>query len=200
MRNISGSLRTSALLGSVATILFAVSGHAADMETVAVIGTGDMGDSLGPRFAELGYRVVYGSRDPQSDKVQALVRQTGNGASAAAPAEAASEADIVVLAVPWPPMESVAQNLGDLDGKIVIDISMPFKQGEDGYPEHLLRTSSAEMIQQWNPGARVVKTFATMGSGIVDKPQSAGGTVSLRLASDDKEAKEVDRKHLSVRG
>jgi lactate dehydrogenase-like 2-hydroxyacid dehydrogenase len=93
MRNISGSLRTSALLGSVATILFAVSGHAADMETVAVIGTGDMGDSLGPRFAELGYRVVYGSRDPQSDKVQALVRQTGNGASAAAPAEAASEAD-----------------------------------------------------------------------------------------------------------
>jgi lactate dehydrogenase-like 2-hydroxyacid dehydrogenase len=51
--------------------------NATDLETVAVIGTGDMGDSLGPRFAELGYRVVYGSRNPESDKVKALVRRTG---------------------------------------------------------------------------------------------------------------------------
>ena len=29
---------------------------------VAIIGTGDMGDSLGPRFAEHGYEVVYRSR------------------------------------------------------------------------------------------------------------------------------------------
>lgn len=190
MRNIGGRFRISATLGAIAAILLAVSGHAAETGTVAVIGTGDMGDSLGPRFAELGYRVVYGSRDPQSDKVQALVRQTGNGASAAAPAEAAADGDLVVLAVPWPAMETVARNLGNLDGKIVIDISMPFKEGEDGYPEHLLQTSSAEMIQQWNPGARVVKTFATMGSGIIDDPQSAGGTVSLPVASDDRAAKE----------
>ena len=67
---------------------------------------------------------------------------------------------------------------------------MPFKQGKDGYPEPLLQTSSAEMIQGWNPGARIVKTFATMGSGIIDEPQSAGGTISLPIASDDKAAKE----------
>ena len=37
---------------------------------IAIIGTGDMGDSLGPRFAELGYTVVYGSRHPDGDKAQ----------------------------------------------------------------------------------------------------------------------------------
>ena len=163
---------------------------AAATETVAVIGTGDMGDTLGPRFAQLGYRVIYGSRDPQSEKVQGLVARTGHSASAAVQAEAAAKADIVVLAIPWPAMETVAQSLGDLKGKIVIDISMPFRQGKDGYPEPSMPTSSAEMIQQWNPGARVVKTFATMGSGIIDEPQSAGGTVSLPIASDDKAAKE----------
>ena len=175
---------------SLAAVLCAATCDAAEPETVAVIGTGDMGDTLGPRFAGLGYRVIYGSRDPQSEKVQALVMRTGHAASAAAPAAAAAEADIVVLAVPWPAMETVAQKLGKLDGKIVIDISMPFKQGEDGYPEPLLQTSSAEMIQKWNPGARVVKTFATMGSGIIDQPRSAGGTISLPIASDDKAAKE----------
>jgi hypothetical protein len=174
----------------LAAVSCAATCDAAEPETVAVIGTGDMGDTLGPRFAGLGYRVIYGSRDPQSDKVQGLVARTRNAASAATPAKAAAEADIVVLAIPWPAMETVAQTLGNLEGKIVIDISMPFKQGEDGYPEPLLQTSSAQMIQKWNPGARVVKTFATMGSGIIDEPRSAGGTISLPIASDDKAAKE----------
>ena len=50
-----------------ALAVFASDLYAQEKETVAVIGTGDMGDSLGPRFARLGYRVVYGSRDPGSD-------------------------------------------------------------------------------------------------------------------------------------
>jgi predicted dinucleotide-binding enzyme len=185
-------MKTTNLFASMllAAVSWAATCDASEPETVAVIGTGDMGDTLGPRFAGLGYRVIYGSRDPQSDKVQGLVARTGHAASAAMPAAAAAKADIVVLAVPWPAMETVAQKLGNLDGKIVIDISMPFKQGEDGYPEPLLQTSSAQMIQKWNPGARVVKTFATMGSGIIDEPRSAGGTISLPIASNDKAAKE----------
>jgi len=161
-----------------------------EQETVAVIGTGDMGDSLGPRFASLGYRVVYGSRNPGSDRVRALVAKTGPHAAAVGAAAAAAQAQMVILAVPWPAMESVAQNLGDLSGKIVIDVSMPFAQGEDGYPRHLLETSSAERIQAWNPGARVVKTFATMGSHLLDDPASEGGPVSIPIASNDRAAKE----------
>jgi hypothetical protein len=184
-------MKASAVASScLAAIICVATCNAAETEVVAVIGTGDMGDTLGPRFAGLGYRVIYGSRDPQGEKVKELVARTGNAASAATPAEAAAKATIVVLAIPWPAMETVAQNLGDLGGKIVIDISMPFKQGDDGYPVPLLQTSSAEMIQRWNPNARVVKTFATMGSGIIDQPQSAGGTISLPIASNDKAAKE----------
>jgi predicted dinucleotide-binding enzyme len=166
-------------------------GWAESPGTVAIIGTGDMGDSLGPRLAGLGYTVVYGSRDPEAGRIAELVAKTGDGASAALPADATAKADIIVLAVPWPAMEQVAQSLGDLDGKILIDISMPFTQGEDGYPEHMFKTSSAEMIRDWNPGARVVKTFGTMGSGLIDDPDAAGGIVSIPVASDDREAKEV---------
>ncbi|MDZ7644927.1 MAG: NAD(P)-binding domain-containing protein [Woeseiaceae bacterium] len=155
-----------------------VNGNAADMETVAVIGTGDMGDSLGPRLAGLGYQVIYGSRSPDSDRVKALVERTGNNASATTQMAAAKQGDIVLLLVPWPPMETVAQSLGDLSGKIVVDVSMPLEQAEDGYPKHMLETSSAEMIQGWNPGARVVKAFATMGAYLIDDPTAAGGMVT----------------------
>lgn len=174
-----------------ATILFLGGGsNAADTGTVAVIGTGDMGNSLGPRFAELGYRVVYGSRTPESDKVKALVKMTGENASATTQIAAAQQGDIVLLLVPWPPMETVAQNLGNLDGKIVVDVSMPLLQGEDGYPDHLLQTSSAEIIQDWNPGAKVVKTFGTMGSYIIDDPTAGGGLITIPLASNHRDAKE----------
>jgi len=177
-------------LSLVLALLFTVACDAEDKGIVAVIGTGDMGDSLGPRFAELGYRVVYGSRTPDSDKVQALVAQTGGNASATTQMAAAQQGDIVLTLVPWPAMETVAQSLGNLDGKIIIDVSMPFDQGEDGYPKHLLETSSAEMIQGWNPGAMVVKTYATLGSQVIDEPMVEGGIVSVPIASDHKGAKE----------
>ena len=76
--------------------------------TVAIIGTGDMGNSLGPKIARLGYPVVYGSREPSRTTVRELVQQTGENASAASQRDAAARAQIVILAVQWPPMEKVA--------------------------------------------------------------------------------------------
>jgi predicted dinucleotide-binding enzyme len=76
-------------------------------------------------------------------------------------------------------MESVAKNL-DLDGKVVIDISVSWQQGDDGYPETTIQPSAAELIQKWNPTAKVVKTFATAGSTVIDDPAGAGGKTSSR--------------------
>ena len=159
-------------------------------ETVAVIGTGDMGNSLGPRLASLGYLIAYGSRDPSRDSVQRLVELTGPGATATTQKAAAQSADIVVLAVPWPAMVQVAQSLGDLEGKIVIDVSFPFEQGPDGYPQSTVETSSAEMIQAWNPGASVVK-WSLPTAYYIDKPRELGGRPSNMIAADDREAKET---------
>lgn len=79
-----------------------------------------MSEALAPRFAELGHTVIFGSRSPDRDEVRELVRRAGENASAATPAEAASQADIVMLNVPWSVAEEVAMSLGDLSGKIVL--------------------------------------------------------------------------------
>lgn len=164
---------------------------ASERETIAIIGTGDLGDSLGVRLADLGYSVIYGSRSPDSERVQAVVAKTGNGASATSQQEAANKAEIIFLPIPWPAMETAAQNLGNLDGKIVVDPSVPWTQGDDGYPSVSVTTSSAELIQQWNPGAKVVKAFGTMGSMIIDDPSSVDGPVTIPIASDHRDAKET---------
>ena len=192
--------RIFVLLLSIAFAVFSANLYSQEQETVAVIGTGDMGDSLGPRFAQLGYRIVYGSRNPNSDRVKALVARSGEYASATTQKEAAQQGDIILTLVPWPPMEKVAQSLGNLDGKIILDASMPFQQGEDGYPEKMLETSSAEVIQRWNPGAKVVKVFATMGAFIIDDPSVVNGPISIPLASDHRDAKEKTARIVAAMG
>jgi predicted dinucleotide-binding enzyme len=179
---------------------FAVASEAPGPGIVAVIGTGDMGDSLGPRFAELGYQVIYGSRNPSSERSQKLVAATGHGARITTSREAAQAADIVVLCISWPAMKTVAQSLGSLDGKIVVDISTAAQQAPDGYFESVVETSSAQMIQGWNPGARVVKAFAVQGSHVVDNPGVMDGPVSIPIAADDKEAKETVAKIVAAMG
>jgi len=168
----------------------AIAGASGDKPVIAIIGTGDMGDSLGPRFVELGYEVVYGSRHPDGDKAQGVVQLTGGNSRATTQREAAEAGDIVILAVGWPAMETVAQNLGPLDGKIVIDVSFPHEQGDDGYYVPMLETSSPEMIQQWNPKARVMKAFALQASYVIDDPDVVGGPVTIPMAADDRAAKE----------
>lgn len=171
-------------------LAFGLDATAAERETIAIIGTGDLGDSIGARLAELGYPVVYGSRSPNSERVVSVVEKTGHGATADTQIGAASRGDIVFLPINWPAMETAAKSLGDLEGKIVIDPSVPWAQGDDGYPETMLETSSAELIQEWNPRAKVVKAFGTMGSMIIDQPYAAGGLVTIPVASDHRDAKE----------
>ncbi len=175
-----------------AILLFVFLGQSAadEPKTVAIIGTGDMGDSLGPQFAKMGYQVFYGSRNPESDKAKSLAKLTGNNARVVSQQDAAAASEIVLLALPWPAMESVVQKL-NLDGKVVIDMSVAWQQGEDGYPESTIQPSAAELIQEWQPKAKVVKTFATAGSTIIDNPSGAGGIVTMPVASNHRDAKEL---------
>jgi hypothetical protein len=46
------------------------------------------------------------------------------------------------------------------------------------------------MIQDWNPGAKVMKTFALQASFVIDDPDVVGGPVTIPIAADDREAKE----------
>lgn len=160
-------------------------------DTIAVIGTGDVGGALGPEFAALGHLVIYGSRDPSSKKVEALVKRTGNGAKAAQPPDAALKADIVVLAVPGLLVREIVAGLGDLSGKIIVDPTNPLVRRDDGRVGIGIDGSNAEIIQSAAPDADVVKAFNTLGWRTMVDPESTGGPVSIPLVGDSHEAKAI---------
>jgi predicted dinucleotide-binding enzyme len=158
-------------------------------ETIAVIGTGRVGSALGPRFAEIGYTVVYGSRTPEADRVQRLVARTGDDASAASQREAAQAAELIMLAVPWDATEQVIKNLGDLDGKIIMDATNAIDMADDGMLEMSVDSSAGELIQSWAPGAYVVKTFNNVNDTVMADPTTIDGPVTVPLAGNNAAAK-----------
>ncbi len=175
----------------IAVILFYfLAGATAQAETIAIIGTGHVGGALGPEFAAQGHTIIYGSRNAARSDVADLVLRTGHGASAASQAEAAAQADIVVLAVPGMLVEEITRGLGDLSGKIIIDPTNPLNFAHSRV-RHGAKTSNAEIIQQAAPGAHVVKAFNTLSWQYMIDPESSGGVVTIPLVGDNDEAKTI---------
>lgn len=181
-------MRTLAQLALGVWLGAAVSGIAL-AETIAVIGTGNVANALGPMFAEQGHTIVYGSRDPARDSVRELVAKTGGAASATLPADAAAGADVVMIAVPWDAVPDVVRGLGDLSGKIIIDPTNPRIVGDDGLRDWAHDTSNAQIIQDLAPGAHVVKAFNTMNWRTMVDPLATGGPVSVPVVGDNAAAK-----------
>ncbi len=167
-----------------------VAAMGAQGESIAVIGTGMMGGALGPRLAEAGHQITYGTRDPSQPHIAELVRKTGDSARATTHGEAVAEAEIVIIAVPWRALESVVKALGEqLAGKIVIDITNALSNAEDGLPKMVVDTSAGELVQSWLPSSKVVKAFNTVGFHVVLEPNRAPGGVTVPVASNHEDAK-----------
>jgi len=178
-------------LFAIMIIIFGASPLSARAETIALIGTGEVSAAFGPRLAALGHTIIYGSRSPDRDEVRDMVQQTGDSASATTPAEAAAQADIVMLAVPWNVAEEVVSGLGDLSGKIILDPVNPRIIADDGFRDYPTGLSSAERIQNLAPTAFVVKAFNTISTDSMLDPHLLGHPITIPIAGNDAAAKQT---------
>jgi 8-hydroxy-5-deazaflavin:NADPH oxidoreductase len=154
---------------------------------IAIMGSGNVGGTLGRRFAGLGHDVIFGSRDPHGQKMQALLGDLGTRACSAPLGEAAAAADIVFLATPWSATEETLQAAGDLGGKVLVDCTNPLGPGMQLLVG--LTTSGGEQVASWARGARVVKAFNSIGAAIMADPNFNGQAATLYMAGDDAAAK-----------
>jgi len=146
---------------------------------IAILGTGNVGDTIGSRLIELGYEVMMGSRTANNEKALAFVSKHQKSAHAGTFADAANYGDIVINCVKGEHalamVESIATNLAN---KILIDLSNPL-DFSNGMPPSLIPSLSntnslGEAIQKAAPQAHVVKTFNTMWCGIMVNPNLIG--------------------------
>ncbi|MCC7484399.1 MAG: NADPH-dependent F420 reductase [Burkholderiales bacterium] len=154
---------------------------------IGVIGSGQVGGTLGEAWARAGHEVMFSSLDLDHDK--ALAARIGANARAGTPREAAKFGDVLLVSVPYHAMPAVGKNLGALlEGKAVIDTSNPIagRDGEIGAwaAEKGAGLASAELL----PGARIVRAFNAVGYARMREAASRKERAGMPIAGDDRQA------------
>lgn len=132
---------------------------------IGILGSGLMGSKLGTLFARAGHKVVF-SYSHSEQKLKRLAREAGKNACAGTPAEAAKDADALLLAVHWSRVNDVLKKAGNLSGKIIISCSLPMN-AKDTELTIAHNNSGAEELAKKIKKARVVAAFNTVPSEVL---------------------------------
>lgn len=143
---------------------------------IAVIGgTGDLGSAIARRLVKAGERVVIGSRDPAKAEATAtrLAAESSRAVGSASNAEAAQQADLIILTVPFASQEATLRDIAPaVAGKIVVDTTVPL------VPPKVMR------VQLPAEGSAAIRAQKILGEGV--RVVSAFHNVAAhKLATDD---------------
>lgn len=155
---------------------------------IGVIGGGEVAKHIADNFLELGHEVMLGVHDPGNHKT----RKKGGGMQIGTTTEAASFAELAILASAWRADEDILQQVRpSLAGKIVIDVTTPLEFNDDGPPQLAIGhdISGGEMVQQSLPDSHVVKTLNFVSHRKMLKPQYTEGTPIMFICGNNVSAR-----------
>ncbi|MBI1261908.1 MAG: dinucleotide-binding enzyme [Rhizobiales bacterium] len=131
---------------------------------ISILGAGNVGRAIGGGWRAAGHEVRFGVPDPDSAKYHDLERGLVGSVAAVV-----RQAEIIVLATPWPATQAAIHAAGELDGTIIIDCTNPLSYSPDSglALETGFSTSGGEIVAGWAPRAFVYKTLNQTGAEIM---------------------------------
>ena len=175
------------------------------MSKIAVLGTGNVGNTIGSKLIELGHFVMMGSRTANNEKANTFVSQFPDKASAGTFAEAANFGEIIFNCTAGVASVEALRLAGEnnLEGKTIIDLANPLDFSKGMPPTLSINNTNSlgEEIQNTFPKSNVVKALNTMWCGIMVNPNLVnGGDHSTFICGNNSEAKEEVKKLLKSFG
>ena len=155
---------------------------------VGIIGSGNIGGTVGALWVKAGHQVLFSSRNPES--LKKMVDDLGPQARAGTVAEALAFGDAILIAVPYAAYPQIGKNYSkELAGKIVLDAgnAVPSRDGAiaNEVREIGIGTASAKYL----PKARVVRAFNTINYQVLaQNAHRSGERMAIPIAGDDKDA------------
>lgn len=153
-----------------------------------IIGVGRIGSTLARLLVAAGHSVgLANASGPQ--RLTRLLGELGRAAGAGSARDIADEAELLVLMVPFDHAEGLLPDAA-VAGKILVDAMNAFAEG--GRPRELDGRGSSELVADWYPSARIVKSLNTMHyETLAVAGHSTGERLAHYVAGDDPDGKKT---------
>jgi hypothetical protein len=169
---------------------------------IGIVGSGNIGGTLGILLAKAGYEVLYSSRHPEA--LNKLVKTAGPKTCAGTVAEAIAFGDVIVLSVPLKAIPELDAGTKEaLTGKLVIDTSNPYPERDGMIAEEARKEPGGmgDFVARLLPGARIVRAFNTVYFEDLKKGTNrAGEKIGIPIAGDDQEGLSVTSELVKAAG
>jgi predicted dinucleotide-binding enzyme len=156
---------------------------------ITIIGSGNMAKGIGTRLVSGGHSVnIHAQDETAGEELLQHLKGLKESANVSVAATGGATDDVIVLAIPYTEIETVAKEYGGFEGKTVIDITNPV----DFTTFQLIPEpgqSGAQEVAKLLPNARVVKAFNTTLAGALAAGAIDGKELDVFVAGDDQDAK-----------
>lgn len=159
---------------------------------IGIIGSGNIGGTLGQHWAKAGHEVMFSSRNPEELKLMAAEA----GAQTGTVQQAATFGEVILLAIPFGKIPELAQQIGQLDNKILIDATNPYPQRDGDLARQVIedesQTATGYTASQF-PGAHTIKAFNSIYYKVLEEKAFRTGDerIAVQICGNDVQAKQT---------
>jgi predicted dinucleotide-binding enzyme len=155
---------------------------------IGVIGSGNIGGTVGSLWVKAGYQVLFSSRHPK--ELKPLVDRLGQLARAGSVREALTFGDVIFIGVPYGAYPQIGKDYGrELSGRIVLDAGNAVLKRDGEITNEAREKGIGITSAKYLAGARIVRAFNTMNfRRIESNANRPGARMAIPIAGDDKEA------------
>ena len=153
---------------------------------IGVIGSGNVGGTLGEVWWKAGHQLMFSDRDPAQAAAQAARMA---GAQSGTPEQVIAWADVVFISVPFGAWPDVARQYGQaLRGKVVFEPTNPSASRDGAIVAPALAKGSGNAIVEMLPGVRIVRGFNTFSHTAMGREANRPGEkVGVPMCATDPE-------------
>ena len=155
---------------------------------IGIIGSGNIGGTVGTLWVKAGHQVLFSSRNPEN--LNQLVDRLGPLARAGTVREALAFGDAILIAVPYGAYPQIGKDHArELAGKIVLDAGNAVLSRDGEISKEAREIGIGATSTKYLPKARIVRAFNTLNYRILERNANRPGErIAIPIAGDDQQA------------
>ncbi len=176
------------LFASAPRALLAQSAAGTAPMKIGVIGSGNIGSTVGTFWIKAGHQVLFSSRHPE--QLKPLIDGLGPRARAGTVPEAFAFGDVVFLGVPYGAIPQIGRDYAaEFAGKIVVDATNAVLNRDGEVAKEARQVGVGITSAKYLSGARIVRVFNTLGvRRLASNANRPGERMAIPIGGDDQEA------------